>query len=269
MKSKKLLFVLPFLAVSAMLTSCAGNPYKGNYTEVTDKEAVTEKLNSLAEAEEETKTGYETLLNGSISMSYGSSEDTSYKVSCGFTSNGIVDNSGDSSALYQKLSIDAKLEGVQKGTVKLSAEMWIMETSYLNYSYEAKSDNGNVSYNGKVKGDNASSSLPLDVSSYLGMIEGKDEIDLDALNSILSTEEVKIYADGENKYKFEYEEGTAKVTMYLLINKDNTYQILAEVPELKTSVLGMMDMTMSYTVEVKPTSKKVTAPADADSYEQK
>ena len=266
MKKRCMFVVLPLALCSLFLSSCQGNPYAGNYTEVEDKTAVSEKLNALAaegETAEEKKTNYESTLQGKLTMSFSAST-ISYTANYEMSSYLLVDTTKDSEGTYTKLTIKGSASGGESASVNGSIEAWTLkDAAYCNYNFKAESAGNKTEYVGKKKTD----SMPSELTPYLSLFSSFDtEFDAGSITSMLDEKGVKVYTAGDNKYKFELKEGSNEATVYLIINKDNTYQAKCEVPEQAVEMLGQK-MTMSYSVEIKPTSKKVTAPADAAKYE--
>ena len=217
---KKCTFVvLPLVAGALFLSSCQGNPYAGNYTEVEDKTAVNEKLNALIDEEysEEKKTNYESTLQGKISMSVSYGE-LSYSMNYDLTSYSLVDSTKDSEGTYTSLTIKAKSTGAEAATVDGSVEFWALkDNSYYNYKLKATSGDNKAEYAGKKIG----SSMPQEIASYTSMFNSFNmDLDANSFGDLLYENGVKVYADGENKYKFETIEDGADVTVYLIINQE-------------------------------------------------
>lgn len=269
MKKKLTMVLLPIFALAFIfaLASCK-NEYAGDYKEVESQEQLAnvyqkvENLNAYEQEAMESQTkkeelsNYELVMNAKMSMTMadfdgmnmmeGKAQTTTMYYD--YSLNTIRDTKNDSN--YIKMSVNGSASG---SSMKSSVECWtVKENAYLSISVNA----AGKSISKKIKG----STHQFEMDEFIGMISGN--YDSDSLNMDLNVSTVleamtnsgaKVYVDG-NKVKVEYGQEDQKITLYMIINENNTYQIRFELPEQKFESFGT-SFTVSETMDLKPTSK--------------
>ena len=289
---KRILFsILPvFLFAFVVALASCNNAYAGNYKEVstTSEEftKVDQKLNAISAEEEkaQTKKGYETIVDAKVKIETKSNNQTSVS-NATLKSTAVVVEANT----YSEAAMTMNATGEQAGNMNANMKQWSdNQFVYVDYSIKGSANGEVMDEAKKVKlsfedKDLVDELIPVSDQMFQSI---NKEVDLNTAITALKAAGAKVYVDGESKIKLEMPIPFAKdvvSTMYILINADNTYQIKLEVPEytFDMSSLGMgslnleglnssgldMDfdmpeikMTMSYTVELKPTTRTITMP---------
>ena len=269
MKKKLLSILLPVFTFACLFLLASCDAYGGNYKEVKDEElnAVETKLNSIAFEEEASKnTNYERNITATVKMevSGGVNEAT-------ITTKQLYDRSDESSntqATYSKYEV--RISGKSEN-MTISTETWTLTDGMvyfkasMNGSAEGKSYNTSMAKKGTSKavfsGNLDYIAIQAAMSSFTSALnETNSSIDLSYIIESLNENNVKVYTSGDNKIKVESNQNGSLLTFFLIINSDNTYQMKFVMPE--TDFGGKLGgISISETMEVKPTSQKVTAPS--------
>ncbi len=267
---RKLLFILaPVFALAVLITlaSCS-DAYAGNYTEVTGEQldAVETKLNNTqTESETAKNVNYEYNISATIKMNVsGRTMEATIKSRQLYE---IVEN-GESASYYIKYEMNVKED---EGSLNIVAENWkLTDMMYFSGSMNGKAKGQTYNTSVKKKGTMEKMNALTD-TDYIA-IETMMRTYTEALSNmtggvnfasaieLIGEAGVKVYTAGDNKVKIEYEEGDLKTTFFIIINNDNTFQMKVEMPE--TTMGGVFGgMTLKETMEIKPTTAKVTAPS--------
>ena len=262
MKKRLTWILLPVFAIAMLfgLASCS-NAYSGNYKEVTaeDLNAVQEKLANV-ETEAPAATVYELTSSAKVAISVaGSTGNAEVKM------NALSDDTNNRH--YAKTYYNASSSGsAMSGSFVATIETW-QDGSTMYVSVDAKGTGlySEFTLNKKLKGstsevEKAISGISSLTTSFLSSVNTNISLDdfLEGLESVSHMDGVKLYQDG-NKYKLEMAQGEMKVSFYLLINADKTYQVKYEIPQVSSQ-----GMTVSADAELKPTTKAIAMPNDSE-----
>ncbi len=267
MKKKILFILMPVFMVACLLMLASCDAYGGNYKEVTGEEltAVETKLQNCTTEVETKKENYEANISATVKVS--SSGGTTEAVINATT---LYDRSNENSAsmvYYSKY--DMKITAQNKN-LNISSETWSLTdgTVYIKASMNGSADGKSINTSIAKKGSISKLSLNADfmaiqsaMSTFAqALSQANAYIDLSEIVQGLNDKGVKVYTAGDNKIKIEATEGDVTMTFFIIVNSNNTYQMKFEMPETKMGGV-LSGMTMKETLEMKPTSAKVTAPS--------
>ena len=267
---KKLLFIISLMlvAVMLMLTGCKSE-FEGNYKEATaeQKAEIVAKLNSLETVEESKKSNMK--LTGSSEIATGI-ESVQNKSSIKFSA--IYDYSDENNARFY-LKYEADVNGDYAGVnVKAKSTLEYTIDSLTKKAYVSVSMNsdglgtilgsatGSVNINKKGYVDITSGEEDLD--ALFGSVGGIYDIDLPEIVEAFEDENVKVEVDN-NKAKITMEEPGMKTTAYFIFVNEKEYKAKCDFHFENTYLTG------DASVEMLPTSEKVSLPKDLDSYSEK
>lgn len=269
MRKKLLSILFPVFTLACLILLASCDAYGGNYKEVTGEEltAVETKLNSVStESETNKNTNLEISITATVKVevSGGTNEAT-------ISSKQIYDRSNENSTAQASYSrYEIRVSGKSEN-MTISTEAWNLTDGMVYYRASMNGSADGINYNTSMAKKGTSKAVFFGNVDYLAiqnamssflspLSEANSRIDLSYLIESLNEANVKVYTSGDNKIKVECDENGSLLTFFLIINSDNTYQMKFVMPD--TDFGGKLGgITISETMEIKPTNEKVTAPS--------